>query len=71
MLRVLKVLEMAWLLIGIFSLIMGAYEYNQHGLEISKWFFVGALMSGIFYGFRRRQRIKFQENEKSQNNDKQ
>ena len=67
MLRVLKVLEMAWLAIGVFSIIMGAYKYNQVGLEIAQWFFLGALLSGIFYAFRRRQRKKFEAAEKNQN----
>lgn len=61
MLRVLKVLEMAWLAIGIFSLLMGAYQFNQHGWEASQWFFAGTLMAGIFYGFRRKQRQRFEK----------
>ena len=68
MLRLLKVLEMAWLAIGVFSIAMGTYHFNQNGLEISKWFFLGALVSGIFYAFRKRQRKKF---EAAQKNDKQ
>lgn len=65
MLRVLKVLEMAWLLIGIFSIVMGSYYFNQDGWDSSKWFFGGALVAGIFFAFRRIQRKKF---EKSENN---
>ena len=69
MLRVLKVLEMAWLLIGLFSIIMGSYYFNQDGWDSSKWFFGGALVAGIFFAFRRRQRKKFEESEKN-NTDK-
>ncbi|MBL4586685.1 MAG: hypothetical protein JKX84_06485 [Flavobacteriales bacterium] len=69
MLRVLKVLEMAWLAIGIFSLTMGAYQYNTNGWEPAQWFFIGALMSGIFFTFRRRQRLKF-EREEAEKTDK-
>ena len=67
MLRVLKVLEMAWLAIGVFSIIMGAYQYHMVGLETAQWFFLGALLSGVFYAFRRKQRKKFEaanENER-------
>ncbi len=64
MLRVLKILEMAWLLIGIFSVVAGVYFFNQHGWDSSKWFFGGALISGIFFAFRRRQRLKFEQSEK-------
>lgn len=64
MLTVLKILEMAWLAIGIFSLVMGAYQFNQHGWEASKWFVAGAFMAGIFYAFRRKQRLRFEKEEK-------
>lgn len=61
---------MAWLAIGVFSILMGAYQYKMVGLETAQWFFLGALMSGIFYAFRRRQRKKFEANQKSENNEK-
>lgn len=67
MLRVLKVLEMAWLGIGIFSIVMGAYQYKMVGLETAQWFFIGALVSGVFYAFRRRQRKKFEASEQNEN----
>jgi len=63
MLRVLKGLELAWLAIGIFSLVMGAYQFNQHGWEAAQWFFAGTFMAGIFYAFRRKQRKKFEQDE--------
>ena len=68
MLRVLKILEMAWLLIGVFSMLMGAYLFNLHGWNESKWFFAGTLIAGIFYAFRRRQRLKFEASENDQKN---
>lgn len=69
MLRVLKILEMAWLLIGIFAVGMGAYEYKQLGWDgPAKWFFGSALVAGIFFAFRRRQRLKFQESEQAKEN---
>ncbi len=67
MLRVLKILEVVWLAIGIFSLVMGAYRFNNLGWEDSKWFFAGALMAGIFFAFRRRQRQKFEKAEENTN----
>ena len=66
MLRVLKILEMAWLLIGVFSMVMGAYLFNLHGWDESKWFFIGALIAGVFFAFRRKQRLKFEQSEKEQ-----
>ena len=64
MLRVLKILEMAWLMIGLFSMFMGAYQFNQYGWDSSKWFFGGALVAGVFFAFRRKQRKKFEESDK-------
>ena len=69
MLRVLKILEVAWLLIGLFSVVMGAYEYNEHGWDLAKWFFGGALVAGIFYAFRRRQRKRFEQSDENKSND--
>lgn len=70
MLRVLKILEMAWLMIGVFSVFMGAYEYNQHGWDLAKWFFAGALVAGVFYAFRRRQRKAFENSDQNKNGSK-
>ena len=60
---------MAWLGIGIFSILMGAYQYKMVGLETAQWFFLGALVSGIFYAFRRRQRRKLEEANKTDKKD--
>ena len=65
MLKVLKVLEIAWLLIGIFSMLAGAYFFNQHGWDASKWFFAGALIAGVFVALRRKQRLKFEKEEEN------
>jgi hypothetical protein len=63
MLRVLKILEMAWLVIMAFSVGMAIYQFNTIGWEGTKWFLAGAFVAAIFYAFRRRQRIRFQESE--------
>ncbi len=67
MLKVLKVLEFAWLAIGIFLLGMGAYKFDTQGWEDAKWFFAGALMSGIFFAFRRKHRQKLEKAEEKTN----
>lgn len=69
MLRVLKILEMAWLLIALFSMFMGAYQFNTYGWDTAQWFFGGTVVAGIFYAFRRKQRKKFEESENN-NSDK-
>ncbi|MCF8257967.1 MAG: hypothetical protein K9J06_10445 [Flavobacteriales bacterium] len=60
MLSVLKILEMAWLAICVFSLVMGAYLFNTQGWEASQWFFGGAFMAAMFYAFRRRMRLRME-----------
>lgn len=49
-------------------MIMGAYLFNLHGWDESKWFFGGALIAGVFFAFRRKQRLKFERSEKEQKN---
>ena len=44
-------------------MVLGAYQFNQYGWDASKWFFGGALIAGIFFAFRRKQRLKFGESE--------
>lgn len=65
--RVLKILEIAWLIIGIGAVVMGAYQYNTYGWETAQWLFLGALVAGIFYAARRRMRIRIEESQKNQN----
>jgi hypothetical protein len=54
---------MAWLVIMAFSVGMAIYQFNTIGWEGTKWFLAGAFVAAIFYAFRRRQRIRFQESE--------
>ncbi len=64
MLRVLRILEFAWLAIGLFSLVMGVYQFNTYGMETAQWFFLGAFMAAVFYAFRRRMRLRMEKEAK-------
>lgn len=68
--RVLKILEIAWLIIGIGSVLAGAYHYNTYGWETAQWFFLGALVAGIFYMMRRRMRVRIEAENKKRENEK-
>ena len=59
----MKILEVAWLIIAIFSLVMGAHHFNTYGMETAQWFFGGAFMAAIFYAFRRRMRLRMEREE--------
>lgn len=69
MIRVLKILEIAWLGIAIFSLGMAAYLINSEGFDQAKWFLLGTVVAGAFYAWRRRTRqmLEREEVEKEQN----
>lgn len=66
--RVLKILEVAWLIIGGASVLMGAYHYNTYGWETAQWFFLGALVAGIFFMLRRRMRLRIESDREDKNN---
>ncbi|MBI1286881.1 MAG: hypothetical protein GC178_04815 [Flavobacteriales bacterium] len=68
--RVLKILEIAWLIIGIGAVVMGAYQYNTYGWETAKWLFLGALIAGIFYATRRRMRMRIEADKKNREDKK-
>lgn len=62
----MRILEFAWLAIGLFSLVMGVYHFNTYGMETAQWFFGGAFMAAVFYAFRRRMRQKLERESKPQ-----
>ena len=55
--KLIQFLENAWLVIGVTSVAVGIYESFTRGIEESYMFFIFALVSGILYSLRRRQRI--------------
>jgi hypothetical protein len=53
----LKILEYAWLAIGLIGICMGAYKTYTDGISESYLFFIIALVAGVFYSIRRKQRL--------------
>ncbi len=59
--RIIKILEIAWLVIAIASIIFGAYETITSGIGESYLFFIFTVIAGIMYGMRRKQRERLQD----------
>jgi hypothetical protein len=53
----LKMLEYAWLAIGFIAICLGAYKTYTDGIAESYLFFLIALIAGVFYSIRRKQRL--------------
>jgi len=58
---IIKILEIAWLLIAIASVILGVYETITSGIGESYLFFIFTAVAGVIYGMRRRQRERLQD----------
>lgn len=71
MIRVLKILEVTWLGIALFSLGMSAYLFNSEGFDKAKWFLLGTVVAAAFYTWRRRTRqlLEREEAEKAKSKD--
>ena len=59
--KMIRILEMAWLVIGIIAIFIGAYETYTKGIEEGYLFFIFALVAGVIYALRRSRRIKMEK----------
>jgi len=57
----IRILEIAWLIIGIIAILIGAYETYIKGIEEGYLFFIFAFVASIIYALRRRRRIKMEK----------
>ena len=62
--RMLRVLEISWLIIMIVSVTLGTWRWIQEGFACAIWFYFVTIISGIAYGVRRKQRLGMGHNEK-------
>ena len=58
--KIIKILEVSWLVIMVASIIFGVYETAVSGIGESYLFFVFTLIAAIFYRMRRRQRERLE-----------
>lgn len=60
----LRILELAWLVIAILAAIIAVYQSKVLGLENSWYFFIFTFVAAVMYTIRRRQRIKHEKSNK-------
>ena len=65
-LRLIKFLEIFWLVIALFSLGFGAYETINVGINHAYIFFVFTFIAGILFMLRKKQRIRMEEKSKNE-----
>jgi hypothetical protein len=61
--KIIKILEISWLIIAIAGIVMGAYKMSTTGWGDAIYFFIFTVVAGIFYFIRRKQRIKMEQQE--------
>ena len=59
--KMIRILEIAWLIIGIIAIMIGAYETYTKGIEEGYLFFIFTFVAGIMYALRRSRRIKMEK----------
>ena len=63
-----KILETAWLIIGIIGILLCSYSIITKDYQGAKYFLIFTIVSGIIYSIRKRQRKKHEEaNQKNKN----
>lgn len=61
MMKIIKILEISWLVIAIAGIVMGTYKISSGNNEEAVYFYVFTIVAGIFYYMRRKQRIKLEK----------
>jgi len=64
--KIIRFLEFFWIIVGLASVLVGAYESINVGIENSYIFFIFAFVSGILYFLRRKQRIQMEDKSKNE-----
>jgi hypothetical protein len=59
--RIIRILEIAWLVIAIGGIIIGTFMFYTKGWDEAVFFYIFTLVAAIFYYIRRRQRIKMEQ----------
>ena len=62
--KTLLILEKLWLVIGFVGLVMAIYSFFNSASDKSIYLLLVTMVSGVMYYVRRKQRIRFEEQEK-------
>jgi len=65
-LKLIGFLEKFWMVIGLLSLLFGAYETVNVGINNAYIFFIFTFVSGIFYMLRKKQRMRMEGKSKNE-----
>jgi hypothetical protein len=64
MIKLMRISEIMWLLVGAACLILGTYESSKTGIERNWYMFVFTFIAGVMYAVRKKQRQNVEKNEK-------
>lgn len=64
MIKLMRISEIMWLLVGAVCLILGTYESSKTGIERNWYMFVFTFIAGVMYAVRKKQRQNVEEKEK-------
>ena len=63
--KLFKILEITWLVIGIIGILMTGYFIIVQDKEGAIYFIIFTLVAGIMYSVRKRQRVRFESKSKT------
>jgi hypothetical protein len=63
--KTFKILEIIWLVLGCIGILMFGYFIIMKDKQGAIYFIIFTLMCGLMYSVRKRQRIKFEANQKN------
>ncbi|HET6243464.1 MAG: hypothetical protein H0V01_07955 [Bacteroidetes bacterium] len=59
--KIIRILELAWLIIAIAGAVLGIYKFANEGLSEAIYFFIFTFVAAVFYYIRRKQRIRMEQ----------
>ena len=65
MIKLMRISEIMWLLVGAVCLILGTYESSKTGIERNWYMFVFTFIAGVMYAVRKKQRQNVEAKEKA------
>lgn len=68
MIKIVRILEICWLIIAIAGIVLGAYQFYVGNSEHALYFYIFTAVAGIFYYMRRKQRLRLEKQENDLNN---
>jgi hypothetical protein len=64
--KMFKILEIIWLSLGIIGILLSGYFIIKRDQQSAIYFIIFTVICGVMYSVRKRQRIRFEGNQKKQ-----